>query len=86
VGVAAQHVAHLGKSGASDPELWRLAFERDEIVATINASDFLMLAGKSEIHAGLIVLRSPGLNRDEQWAWLEPVVTSLLESVSDLAN
>ena len=54
IGVAAEHVVHLGKSGLSDPALWDLALERDAIVATINASDFLRLAGTSALHAGLI--------------------------------
>ena len=86
LGVAAAHVAHLGRGGLSDPELWRLALERDSLVATINARDFLRLAGESEVHAGLIVLRSQGLDPDEQWEWLEPVVRGVLESGVELIN
>ena len=86
IGVAAEHVVHIGKSGLSDPALWDLALERDAIVATINASDFLRLAGTSALHAGLIILRSRGLDRDAQWAWLEPAVQHLLETTEDLVN
>ena len=86
LGVAAAHVAHLGRSGLSDPELWRLALARDSLVATINARDFLKLASDSEVHAGLIVIRSQGLDPDEQWEWLEPVVRSLLASGVALVN
>jgi hypothetical protein len=53
---------------------------------TINACDFLTLAGDSVVHAGLIVLRSQGLSREAQWAWLEPVVRHVLETGLDLTN
>ena len=86
IGVAAEHVAHIGKTGLSDPELWDLAMERDAIVATINASDFLRLAARSELHVGLIVLRAQGLDRDQQWEWLEPAVQHLLEVGEDPVN
>lgn len=85
-GVAAQHVAYVGLSGSSDPEVWRYAYEHDQVVVTINASDFLVLAGSFDLHPGLIVLRSRGLSRDEQWAWVEPVVRSLLATGRDLVN
>jgi len=86
IGVAAEHVAHIGKTGLSDPELWDLALERDAIVATLNANDFLKLAARSELHAGLIVLRAQGLDRGQQWQWLEPAVQHLLESGENLVN
>jgi predicted nuclease of predicted toxin-antitoxin system len=85
-GVAAQHVAHVGLSGASDPAVWRYAYEHDQVVLTINASDFLVLAGSVDLHPGLIVLRSQGLSREEQWAWVEPVIDAVLDSGEDLVN
>jgi predicted nuclease of predicted toxin-antitoxin system len=85
-GVAAVHVAHLGRSGATDPEVWEYAFEHDQIVVTINASDFLRLAERGDLHAGLVVFRVGGLSRTEQWAWLEPVVDHLLEEGGSLVN
>jgi predicted nuclease of predicted toxin-antitoxin system len=86
-GVAAAHVAHIGMPGASDPEVWRHAFEHDQIVVTINAADFLHLAAAVDLHPGLVVLRvSGGLSRAEQWAWVEPVVDWLLASAEPLLN
>jgi predicted nuclease of predicted toxin-antitoxin system len=76
IGVYALHVAHLGRAGTSDPELFRLAYERDLVVVTINASDFITLARGVDLHPGLIVLRVSGLDVDEQWAHLEPVISS----------
>ena len=86
-GVAAVHVAHIGLPGASDPELWRYAFEHDQIVVTINAADFLYLAAQVELHPGLVVLRTVGgLTREEQWAWVEPVIDRLLATGETLVN
>jgi predicted nuclease of predicted toxin-antitoxin system len=61
-GVFASHVAHIGRAGLSDPELWRYAYDSGRIVATLNVRDFLLLAGAAEIHAGLIVLRASSLS------------------------
>ncbi len=85
-GVVAEHIVYVGKSGLSDPELWTFALARDAVVVTINARDFLSLAAKSEVHAGLIVLRSQGLDRAAQWAWLEPVVQHLSDTGEQLVN
>ncbi len=86
-GVAAVHVAHIGVPGATDPELWRYAFDHEQIVVTINAADSLRLARSVDLHAGLIVLRtSDGLSREEQWAWVEPVIKWLIEGGEALVN
>jgi predicted nuclease of predicted toxin-antitoxin system len=86
-GVAAVHVAHIGMPGASDPEVWRHAFEHDQIVVTINAADFLHLAAGVDLHPGLVVLRvAGGLSRVEQWAWVEPVIVWLIASGETLVN
>jgi len=86
LGIAAQHVAHLGKSGLSDPALWSYAYEHDQVVVTINAVDFLRLAAAGPLHAGLIVLRAQGLTREEQWEWLRPALEWLLGAHEDLVN
>ena len=86
VGVPAVHVAHCGLSGATDPAVWRYAFDHDLVVVTSNAGDFLRLAEGVELHPGLIVLRAGHLTREEQWAWLEPVARRLVAAVEDLAN
>ncbi len=86
-GVAAVHVAHIGMAGAADPKVWEYAFDHHQIVVTINAADFLHLAGSVELHPGLVVLRVfGGLSREEQWAWVEPVVDWLIESAETLVN
>ncbi len=86
IGIAAMHVVHIGKSGASDSEVWAYAYEHDQIVLTINASDFLRLAKNVDLHPGLIVLRAQGLDRDEQWEWIAPVLGVLEKSEEDLVN
>lgn len=67
---------HVGLGGASDPAVWRYAYENDLIVVTTNAKDFLALL-EVEIHPGLIVLRESGLSRQEQWDRIEPVLLYL---------
>jgi predicted nuclease of predicted toxin-antitoxin system len=85
-GIEAAHIVHLGRAGLSDPEVWRLAFERDEAVVTLNVGDFIELASGSELHAGIIAFRVPGLSSAEQWAHLEPVVEHVLAEALDLTN
>jgi predicted nuclease of predicted toxin-antitoxin system len=72
-------VPHIGLRGASDPEVWRYAYENDLIVVTTNAKDFLALLDV-EVHPGLIVLRESGLSRVEQWDRIEPVLQYLLNT------
>lgn len=85
-GVPAAHAAYVGLSGATDPVVWRYAFAHDQIVVTANAADFLRLAEGGELHAGLVVLRAGALSRDDQWAWLEPVVDRLRGLQGGLVN
>ncbi len=86
IGIAAVHVVHVGKSGVDDAALWQYALEQARVVITINASDFVKLAEGSGIHAGLVVLRSQGLSRAEQWAWIKPVFEAVIGSGEDLLN
>ena len=67
LGAYAMHIAHLGRTGASDADLWEYAFRNDAVIATINAGDFLGLARGVELHPGLIVLRRSGLSPQNQW-------------------
>jgi predicted nuclease of predicted toxin-antitoxin system len=71
-------VPHVGLSGASDPAVWRYAYENDLTIITTNAKDFLALLDV-EVHPGLIVLRESGLSRQEQWERIEPVLWHLLK-------
>ncbi len=78
LGCYAVAVPHVGLSGASDPAIWRYAYEKDLIVVTTNAKDVLPLLDV-EVHPGLIVLRESGLSRQEQWVRIELVLRHLLE-------
>jgi predicted nuclease of predicted toxin-antitoxin system len=85
--VAAVHVAHVGLASATDPVLWKYAFDHDQVVVTANAADFMYLAKTVALHPGLVVLRArAGLSRDEQWAWVEPVIDWLIETGEPLVN
>lgn len=79
IGVFAQAVPHIGLAGAPDQSVWDYAWANDMVVATANFRDFLDLAVR-DIHAGLIVLQDARLNRDEQFARLEPVIRWAKES------
>ena len=85
-GVYAVHVAHVGNAGTTDPEVWKYAYGMSATVVTLNARDFLQLAEDSLLHAGLIVLRVPGLSAEEQWAHVEPVINDLLWQGIDPIN
>ena len=52
----------------------------------MNTSDFLTLAGRSEIHAGLIVLRRGGLTRQEQREWIQPILDAIEVDSCDMVN
>ncbi len=84
--VPAQHVAHTGLGGKSDPTVWRHAYQADQIVITTNARDYLTLAAGVDLHPGLIVIRESGLTRNEQWARIEPVIDHLIETGESLVN
>jgi len=77
IGVFAQHVAHLGLAGSTDTRIWQYAYENDFVLVTLNAGDILDLASNVELHPGAIVLRRAGLDREEQWAHLQPVLAKL---------
>lgn len=72
-GIYAQSVPHVGMAGRTDRELWKYALDHDFVVVTTNARDFIQLLNV-DLHPGLIVLRESGLNRDEQWARIHPVI------------
>jgi hypothetical protein len=48
-------------------------------VVTTNALDFIELLDV-DVHPGLIVLRESGLNRDEPWDCLQPVIDHVKDS------
>ena len=80
------HIGYRDRDGAPDHEVWRYALEQERIVITMNTSDFLTLAGRSEIHAGLIVLRRGGLTRQEQREWIQPILDAIEVDSCDMVN
>ncbi len=86
-GIFAQHVAHVGRAGICDDELWELALEQSAFVITHNPQDFLSLAASATIHAGLIVIREGGLTPDEQWERVMAALDYLAQhGIGDLTN
>ena len=85
-GIDVTHISYRARDGSPDHEVWRYALDQDRIVITMNVSDFLTLAGRSEIHAGLIVLRQGGLTRAEQRSWIQPVIQAIEAEQRDMVN
>lgn len=79
LGIYAQSVPHVGLSGCPDPIIWQYALERDFVIVTTNARDFMGLLNV-ELHPGMILLRESWLSRDEQWLRLLVVVQHVLQS------
>jgi predicted nuclease of predicted toxin-antitoxin system len=82
----AERVSDVGLAGRMDFLIWREAFKRDATTITANVEDFLYLARKSEIHAGLIVLHLGRLRRDDQVAWVEAALRWLDRHRLDMMN
>jgi len=78
LGIYAFHAAHVGLQGRSDPDVFRYAFNKDAAVVTANAGDYITLARRAKLHAGLIALRVPSLAAAEQWDHLCPVLKHCL--------
>jgi predicted nuclease of predicted toxin-antitoxin system len=70
LGVDVYHARDRGLRGAADHVLWRRAFEEDRILVTINARDFVGLAERSGLHAGIITFPS-GCAPAEQFLLIE---------------
>lgn len=75
-GIDACHVRDRGLLGWEDPEVFERAFQEDRIVVTCNVNDFLELARRCELHAGLILIeQSAGLKRPQLLAVIRAAVT-----------
>jgi predicted nuclease of predicted toxin-antitoxin system len=68
LGIDACSVRDRGWLHASDPELFKRAFEEDRIVVTLNVGDFAKLAAHCQLHAGVVLIHCIGLLREEQLA------------------
>lgn len=86
-GVAAQAVGYVGLQGASDEEVWRHAYQNDQVVVTINVGDFIRLAKSVDLHPGVIAIREAGLTRQEQWVRLQQALAYIEHEIGgDLIN
>ncbi len=52
------HVRDRGLMGQPDHVIWRRAVDENRILVTINARDFVRLAGREELHGGLVTFPS----------------------------
>lgn len=73
----AAHVVHRGLGGSPDHAIWKYANEKDFTVVTVNAGDYLRLAGRTEVHGGVIVIRESGLDAGGQLARIMAAVQEI---------
>lgn len=86
-GVPAQAVGYVGLQGASDEQVWRYAYQNDQVVVTINVGDFMRLAKSVDLHPGVIAIREAGLTRQEQWVRLQQALAYIKHEIGgDLIN
>jgi predicted nuclease of predicted toxin-antitoxin system len=79
-GLDAVHPLHVGRLGDPDHVVLRRCIDGDRAIVTTNARDFRRLVGRSELHAGLIIL--PPTNREQSLRQLQ----SVLEYLDALGN
>jgi len=55
-GHTADHVNYLGLGSSKDWDLMKLILDRDYTLVTNNRTDFLSLYGRTQLHAGLVII------------------------------
>lgn len=70
--------------GEQDRAVLDKAFEEDRILVTANVDDFVKLARKRELHAGIVLVEDGGLYRDEQLVVVRAAVAFIQDK--DMAN
>ena len=55
-GIDGVHVRDRARLGATDSEVFALAYNEDRVLITANVADFEKLAARSELHGGLILI------------------------------
>jgi len=66
-GYPAEAAAHVGLAGAPDEAVFKHAYQRSQVVVTVNVGDFMALAAGMDLHPGVIALREAELSAEEQW-------------------
>jgi len=57
-GHTADHVNYLGLGSSKDWDLMKLILDQDYTFVTNNRTDFLALYGRTQLHAGLVIIVS----------------------------
>lgn len=87
MGITASAAIYVGLQGKPDIDVWRYAFENDQIVVTVNFGDFIALAKDVELHPGVIAFREAGLARLTQWSRLKEALDYIESNCAgDLVN
>lgn len=84
-GIDACHVRDRDLLGVKDPGVLDKAFEEDRILVTANVDDFVRLARKRALHAGMILIEDGGLYRDEQLAVIRKAI-GVIQNEADIVN
>ena len=71
LGYPAEAAVHVGLAGAADDRVFAQALRRDQVVVTVNVSDFMTLASGIDEHPGVIALREAELRAEQQWQRLK---------------
>ena len=83
-GIDACHVRDRKMLRAKDHGVLDKAFAEDRILVTANVDDFVRLARKRELHAGIVLIEDGSLYRDEQLAVVRAAVAFIQDN--DMAN
>ena len=83
-GINACHVRDRDILGVKDHGVLDRAYAEDRILVTANVDDFVKLARKRELHAGMILVEDATLIRDEQLAVIRAAVAFIEDN--DMVN
>ena len=77
------HPLHVGRCGEPDYRVVERCTAEDRVIVTQNARDFRRLAGRMELHPGLIIL--PYAGREATWRGLQEAI-AFLQAKGDPMN
>lgn len=71
------HVRDRGALGSEDPDVMSLALDEDRIVVTKNWKHFRNLALRQNLHGGLVLIRSGGLDFQGQRGAIDSAIAAI---------
>ena len=83
-GYAATHVIFLQRDGAADLTLAQLVLDRNDVLVTNNARDFLAIYAEFDLHPGLVIIL-PNVSREEQLKLFDVALVTI-EEQRDIIN